>query len=384
MDTFLIILAGCTLAIYCSVAQQIILGNHTIDDLHNIPPLTESDAPSVSFVIAACNEERSIESALTSVLRQDYPTYEVIVVNDRSTDKTGEILERLAAGNSRLRVLSVERLPPGWLGKNYALHQGALRASGSLVVFSDADIVMHPSVLGRTVRYLLDKDLDHLAVPPRVVLRGFLLNLFLPAFGLLFVLYAQPWKAKDPKSSKHIGIGAYNLVRTAVYRAIGGHERIAMRPDDDMKLGKLIKLQGYRQDLVLGTKRLSVEWYANFRELIEGLMKNMFAGVEYSVSKAIMGSIVQFLVNVWPFLALLVTSGWPRVLNILIIVAIYSVLFSNSERLGIRRPYILGFPLAILMFIYILLRSMVLTLRNDGINWRGTHYSLDQLRANRL
>lgn len=377
-------MAVLTLAIYSVAALQIQSGNRSIANLQDIPPLAGPGAPKISVVIAACNEQSGIERALTSVLRQDYPDYEVIVVNDRSTDGTGEILERLASASSRLRVISVRQLPPGWLGKNHALHQGALNATGSLLVFTDADIVMQPSVLARAVRYALERELDHLAVPPRVVLHGFLLNAFLPAFGLLFTLYAQPWKAKDPTSPKHIGIGAFNLVRTAVYRDLGGHEPIAMRPDDDMKLGKLIKTRGYKQDLILGTTLLSVEWYASFRELIQGLMKNMFAGVDYSVGRAIAGSLAQLLINVWPFVAVVAMRGGLRILNALIVLVIYSILFSNSGRLGIRRRFIFPFPMAIMIFVYILLRSMTVTLWNDGIDWRGTHYPLAQLRANRL
>jgi len=383
MHLLLLVVAGCTLAAYCAIALEITLGNRTILDLDEIPPFTDPDAPRVSVVIAARNEERGIEPALQSVLNQDYPSCEVIVVNDRSTDRTGEILERIAATTAKLRVCSVERLPEGWLGKNHALHQGAVLATGSVLVFTDADIVMDPSVLARSVRYLLDRKLDHIAVPPWVVLHGFFLNMFLPAFALLFSMSAKPWKAKDPTSPKHIGIGAFNMVRTEVYRAVGGHAGIAMRPDDDMKLGKLIKSRGYRQDLVLGTKLLSVEWYATVSELIHGLMKNMFATVEYSVPVALAVSASALLMNFWPFVAALTANGWLRTLNVLIVVVIYSILFSNARRLGISRAFIFAYPAAILMIVYILLRSMAVTLRNGGISWRGTHYPLAQLRANR-
>src|SRR5215468_8405928 len=124
MHLLLLVVAGCTLAAYCAIALEITLGNRTILDLDEIPPFTDPDAPRVSVVIAARNEERGIEPALQSVLNQDYPSCEVIVVNDRSTDRTGEILERIAATTAKLRVCSVERIPAGWLGKNHALHQG--------------------------------------------------------------------------------------------------------------------------------------------------------------------------------------------------------------------------------------------------------------------
>jgi hypothetical protein len=318
------------------------------------------------------------------MLRQEYPDHEVVAVDDRSSDTTGEILQRMAISDNRLRVLRVGTLPPGWLGKNHALHVGASVATGSLLLFSDADVVMDASVLSRAVRYLLERRLDHMTSPPRVIVRGFLSHALLSAFGLLFSIHAQPWRAKVTTSSKHVGVGAFNLLRASVYRAIGGHARIAMRPDDDMKLGKLVKAQGFKQEFVLGTTLLSVEWYASFRQMVRGLMKNMFAGVEYSVPLAIAGSFAQVLLEVWPFVAVVVTDGWTRALNAVIVVVIYSVLLVNSGHYAVRRFSVFLFPLGASLCSYILLRSMLITLHKDGIEWRGTHYPLQQLRANRV
>ena len=157
-----------------------------------------------------------------------------------------------------------------------------------------------------------------------------------------------------------------------------------MRPDDDIKLGKLIKRRGYKQDMVVGNALLSVEWYASFGELVQGLMKNMFAGVEYSVLATVAAILAQILTSVWPFAAVLITRGWLQTLNGLIVGTILIVFAANAGRLGMRRSYALVYPLAILMFCYILLRSMTITLWTGGINWRGTHYPLAQLRANKI
>jgi cellulose synthase/poly-beta-1,6-N-acetylglucosamine synthase-like glycosyltransferase len=381
MQTLLLLVAACTLLFCLYSAVEMALGSRTIAKLEDIPPLTIAAPPRISVVIAACNEEGGIEQALTSVLHQDYPDYEVIVVNDRSTDRTGEILHRMAQTNPRLQLITIHELPPAWLGKNHALHQGAARASGSFLLFTDADVVMDPSVLSRAVHYILDHGVDHLAIPPHVVMKGFLLNAFLGTFALIFNMYVQPWKAKNPKSAKHVGIGAFNMVRTAVYRTVGGHGRIAMRPDDDMKLGKLLKDEGYKQDMVIGAALISVEWYETFRQMVQGLMKNMFAGVEYSVVLAIAGSAVQILIGVWPFAALLLTHGWVQILNALIVAAILILYCASAGPAGIRRTYAFTYPFAVVAFCYILLRSMTVTLWTGGINWRGTHYPLSQLRA---
>jgi hypothetical protein len=165
---------------------------------------------------------------------------------------------------------------------------------------------------------------------------------------------------------------------------VGGHQLIAMRPDDDLKLGKLIKSRGYKQDMVAGNALLSVEWYASFGEMVHGLMKNMFATVEYSVVAAIAATLAQILMSVWPFAAVVITRGWLQILNALIVATILIVFAANAGRLGMPRSHALVYPLAILMFCYILLRSMTITLWTGGINWRGTHYPLAQLRANKI
>jgi len=381
MQALLLLSAACTLLFYLYTAVEMARASRTISNLEDIPPFTGANPPKVSVVVAACNEQRGIEQALNSVLHQDYPDYEVIVVNDRSTDRTGEILHRMSRTNPRLQLITIQQLPPAWLGKNHALHQGAARASGEFLIFTDADIVMHPSVVSRAVRYVLDHGTDHLAIPPRVVMEGVLLNAFLGAFALVFNMYVQPWKARNPKSTQHVGIGTFNMVRTAVYRAVGGHQRIAMRPDDDMKLGKLLKAEGYKQDMVVGTTLISVEWYESFGQMVQGLMKNMFAGVEYSVVLAIGGAAAQILTGVWPFAAVFLTHGWLQILNALIVAMLLLLYSANAGRAGISRLYALTYPLALLTFCYILLRSMTVTLWNGGINWRGTHYPLSQLRA---
>jgi len=378
------VVAASTLLLYVGSAIELYLGNRKIARLQNIPPLEGGDVPAVSIVIAARDEERQVENALGSVLRQDYPNYEVIVVNDRSSDGTGAILDRMARANDRLRVVSVEELPQGWLGKNHALHMGASLASGAFILFSDADIVMDSSVVGRAMRYASDHRLDHLAIAPHVVPHGFLFNAFLGVFGLFFNLYAKPWKARDPRSPRHIGIGAFNLVRASAYRAVGGHERIAMRPDDDIKLGKLIKKSGYQQDLVFGGLLLSVEWYDSVRAMIRGLMKNMFAGLGYSVTAALAAAVAQVLLGFWPFAALALTSGRVRILNALAVATMLAIFIGAAKEMKLPLLCAIAFPVAMLLFAYVVLRSMAVTLRNGGIDWRGTHYSLAELRANRI
>jgi len=384
MEQLLFYLAIATLGFFVAFGIDLVAGNRSIRFLKDVPSTGKAPGPKVSIIIPARNEERNIQEALRSVLNQDYENAEVIVIDDRSTDGTGAILDRMAQADPRLRVVHVRELPPGWLGKNHGLYVGAHQATGDVLLFTDADIVMHPSTVRKAVGYLAMNQLDHLTITPEVRMPGILLDVFVGAFTIFFSLYARPWKAKDPKSRRFIGIGGFNLVRKSVYRAVGMHQAIAMRPDDDMKLGKLIKLGGYRQEVLFGRDMLQVEWYPSLREMIDGLMKNAFAGVNYSILAIVSSSIVQFLLNVWPFFGLFLTHGITRILNAAVVLLIMFICWDSARFHNSRRWYGIGFPISTLLFVYIMWRSMLLTFMNNGIRWRGTHYPLAELRANKV
>jgi len=384
MEHLLFYLAVATLGFFAAFGIDLVMGNRSIRFLKDVSFTGNAAGPKVSIIIPARNEERNIQEALRSVLSQDYENTEIIVIDDRSTDQTAAILDRMAQADPRLRVVHVRELPPGWLGKNHALSVGAHQATGEVLLFSDADIVMQPSSLRKAVGYMLTNRLDHLTITPEVRMPGVLMELFVGAFTIFFSLYARPWKAKDPKSKRFIGIGGFNLVRATVYGAVGGHRAIAMRPDDDMKLGKLIKLGGYRQEVMFGRDRLRVEWYPSVCGMIEGLMKNTFAGVDYSVLAIVASSIAQFLLNVWPFFGLFLTHGITRILNAVAVLLIILICWDSARFHNSRRWYGIGFPISTLLFVYILWRSMLLTFINNGIRWRGTHYPLAELRANKV
>jgi cellulose synthase/poly-beta-1,6-N-acetylglucosamine synthase-like glycosyltransferase len=383
VTAFLFYLALTTLLLHVATAIQVQLGNRSIRHLKDLPPLA-GPLPRVSIVIPARNEERNLEEALRSVLALDYDNLEIDVVDDRSTDRTGEILDRMATVDPRLRVVHVRELPKGWLGKNHALWLGAEKATGEFLLFTDADVVLHPSILRRAVGAMTADGLDHLTASPEIERPSVWFEMFIGTFSLFFSLFTKPWKVRDPNSPSHVGIGAFNLVRTSAYRAAGGHQAIAMRPDDDLKLGKLLKTRGFRQEFVFGQGLLRVEWYASVRELIQGLMKNAFSAVDYRISVVFFSSVTQLAIMVWPFLALFLTSGATRWLNLGSVLVLFLLGWVNAPLAGVRRWHGIGFPIATLLFNYIVWRATLTTIRNDGIDWRGTHYPLAELKANKI
>lgn len=378
------VLPPLTALLWAGAAWDVMRGNRRLTRLAsvNLPP--PARWPRVSLVFAARNEAATIRAAVPTMLALDYPELELIAVNDRSEDATGAILDELAATEPRLRVDHVRALPAGWLGKNHALHHGAAQATGDWILFTDADIHFAPDALRRAIAYAEAHRLDHLAAAPRLHGAGHALGICVGAFSLIFALFLRPWKIADPRSAAHGGIGAFNLVRTVTYRRRGGHAPLRLRPDDDVKLGKHLKSGGGRSDFVLGAGALSVAWYASVGELIRGLTKNVYAGVDYRAWMVLGGVAAHALFFFWPIVALFLTGGaawgcYAAAVALQLLVAVDNTRFDGGQRW-----WGLLFPVGLLVLDYIMLRSMVVTLWQGGITWRGTHYPLAELRQNRL
>jgi glycosyltransferase involved in cell wall biosynthesis len=378
-----VLLAGALALVAVIALAQLLWGHLHIPSLADVPPALPG-APMVSIVVAARNEERHVEAAVRSLLALEYADIELLVVDDRSTDSTSAVLHALAERDARLRVVRVDDLPAGWLGKNHALHVGAQGAAGELLLFIDADVVLQPDALGRAVRLLELKHADHLAMAPALIVPTWPLALVVNYFMMWFLLYLRPWKASDPRSRAFIGIGAFNLVRASAFRAVGGFTRIALRPDDDIMLGKLLKHSGHRQLLAAGESVAAVEWYRSLGEMARGFRKNAFAGLHYSLAMVVGTVAGNLLLAVWPFIAMWLRDGAERWLYL--VAALAQVLAYGGAALARRdRPWIAAlYPVASLLFIGILIAAVARTLRRGGIEWRDTFYPLAALRANRV
>ena len=384
MEQALFWLAVLTVAFFAATTAELVLGGRRLVFLRDVAPLAEDELPAVSIVVPARNEERGVEAALRSVLAQRGARTEVIVVDDRSEDATGAILDRMAAENPRLRVVHVAELPAGWLGKNHALELGAASATGELLLFTDADVVMAPDTVARAATYLVREGFDHVTLGPHVDMPGVLLKTFGVVFGLMFSFFTRPWRVRDPRSRHFVGVGAFNLLRADAYRRMGTHRAIRMRPDDDVKLGKLVKKNGFRQDFLVGSGMVSVEWYATVREAIYGLRKNGFAGLDYRLSMVVFATLVLLVFFIWPFAAVFVAGGAARLLYAVAVGFILLQFAGMAREQKVPAWYGLLFPVASAMVILVMWNATLYALRHRGIEWRGTHYPLDELRANRV
>jgi len=372
-----------TLLVWLAFGVDAALGRNLVVYLRRVPlpdQDTRASLPRLSVVFGARNEARAVEAAVATMLALDYPDLEVVAVDDRSDDGTGELLDALAQRDPRLRVLHVDTLPEGWLGKNHALWAGAQAASGELILFTDADVMFEPSVVLRAVAWMMDNDVDHVAGATDIEAHGVWLQLFIATFALFFNGYFRPWRAADPKSKAYIGFGGFNLVRRDAYERAGTHAALAMDPLDDVNLGKRLKESGSRQVCAIPGSMAKVEWYESLGAAIRGLEKNTMAGVNWSLGLLFAGLAAQLLFAAWPFFAAVAANGPARWLNlaiVVVIVTIHAAMLSETS-LPIWLPLLL--PIGVLLVSWTYIRAATLTYWRGGIEWRGTFYPLDRLR----
>jgi hypothetical protein len=343
--------------------------------------LTASHArPTVSVVVAARNEEHHIGAALASLCRLDYPGLEFVVVDDRSTDRTGLLVARAAADDDRIRAVRVESLPPRWLGKTHALAAGAARATGDLILFTDADVHFRPDALTRAVALMTARDLDHLSVLPAITSPSAGVRAVVAGFALFFLLFTRAWDVHRPGSRASIGIGAFNLVRARAYRAAGGHLSIRMRPDDDLQLGRLLKARGARADVTVGAGAIAVDWYPSVADLVRGLEKNSFAGLNYRTGAAV-ASVIALCAHAALFALPLISGGGWRIGAAVVCAAFVVAGAAAAVTVGLSPWYAALQPAAALFFAWVQARATWLTLARGGISWRGTFYPLSELKG---
>src|SRR5689334_4030176 len=212
----------------------------------------------------------------------DYDDYQVIAIDDRSTDRTGEIMDKLAAASSgKLKVVHVKDLPKGWLGKPHAMWTAARATSADWLLFTDADILFRADTLRRAIAYVEAERADHLIVLPQIIMQQFTEKMMIAFFQLLFVFGHRPWKVSDPKAKDHMGVGAFNMVRRRAYEAVGTFERLRMEVLDDMKLAKILKRAGFSQHVVFGDDMIRVRWAQGARGIVNNLTKNFFAVMSF-------------------------------------------------------------------------------------------------------
>jgi cellulose synthase/poly-beta-1,6-N-acetylglucosamine synthase-like glycosyltransferase len=331
-----------------------------------------------SVIIAARDEQARIEETIRHLLAQRGVDLEIIVVDDRSRDGTGEILRRLAQEDLRVRVKRVDALPAGWLGKCHACHVGASAARGEWILFTDADCWLREDVIARALMVAERTAADHVTLSAGTLLKGRGAR----AWYLLFVTSLLSWFSgtNRDRPRSYVGIGAFNLVRAAAYKQSGGYEALRLTVVDDMKLGLLLKRAGKRTRSFLGAQDVVCHWSDTVWGMVKIMEKNYFAALEFRAWLAVGGAFVTILV-----LAVLVlgvfsgnAAGLAAGLSPMLLIVPGAVL---ARRVGWGWTSAIWVPFMFPVFIFALLNSTWVTLRQGGVRWRDTFYDLEALRA---
>lgn len=335
--------------------------------------------PRVSILVPARNEEVNIAQCVQTLLAQDYPSFQLLVLNDDSTDRTGEILGELAAADARLKVVLGAPLPPGWLGKNWACQQLAGRADGEVLLFVDADTRHHPRMLVDAVAALAEENADLLSAVPREEVISWAERLVVPVipwsvFSFVPVGVANhvrwPWMSA--------AIGQFMLFRREAYEQIGGHASIRASAVDDISLARRVKSAGLRWRLVDGTSRISCRMYRSRDEVVNGMSRTLFAVFDNRIAVHLFVWLWLAVAFVEPPVVLSLrlaslpipnASLWLAGLAVALSLFLWLIAYS---RLRIPRYLAFLYPATILIAAAIAIRSAIITL-TGRVTWRGRH-----------
>ena len=339
-------------------------------------------APMISICVPARNEERDVKKCLVSLLQQDYPNFEIIAVNDHSTDKTGEILHSLAREqeNARLAVIDIDELPEGWLGKPHALHTASKVAQGDYLLFTDADPVFEPNALSSAMALMKEKDLDLLTLMPGCEFGSFWERCVQPViFGFIGTL-SRFRKINDPeKNSSAMGFGAFLMFKRSAYEKIGGHEGVKSAVLEDVFLARNTKKAGLKMLVAESRAIFSIRMYHSLNEIWVGWRKNMFLAMRSSIPRTLyyIFAVLGFCLTPYFVFLLNIFRGESLLWTGISLIGLSMVIASGMtlcHHLRLAKSNLFLFPLGAVIMGVIMLNSMIQITWKQQTEWRGRTY----------
>jgi GT2 family glycosyltransferase len=377
---------GACLLYWLWIAYAAVRITRDMPDLGKTQVAEDRDWPRLSVVVPACNEAEELASAVGTLLTQDYPDLEIVLVDDRSTDETGRIVDRLAAGDGRVKAIHVTELPEGWLGKVHAMHRGYQAATGQFVLLTDADVHFEPPALRKAVAYCLEHNLDHLAAVPKLHPASLVLESMIGVFIRAFLAFTRPWAVSDPKSRAFLGVGAFNLLRREAMDATEGLPWLRLETADDVGLGYMMKRSGARCAAVSAFALVWLHWYSSLGQAASGVEKGFASAFHFSFPVAMVkaGLILAFelspLLGVLPVFRPDLPVAWAAPA----VTALWALSTALLHRWARGRLLaVLLFPLAVPILAALSVRAGWLGWRRGGVMWRGTLYPSQVLRQGR-
>jgi hopene-associated glycosyltransferase HpnB len=345
---------------------------------------TPAALPRVSVIVAARDEEEALPATLDSLLKLDYPDYEIILVDDASTDRTGIIAEEYArTAGGRLKVLHIQKPPAGWTGKVHALHLAARAAQGKWLLATDADVVHHPQSLARGITLAGRRGLDLLSLVPQIEVGSFWEKVVLPLFSLgIASRYPLP-VVNNPRCRGTTAVGAFILMRRQELESLGGYAQIKGTVIDDLRLAELFKRNGRRTYLAVTRGLLRTRMYRNGHEVWEGLCRTSFEGLNFSVARVLTALALMIVVDILPWgvaLSLVGRDAWAGqslwagatallAFSTCLVSALVYLPFLLVLRLS--PLYVFTLPLAAAFYAGVMLDSMLASIFRSGVRWKG-------------
>jgi glycosyltransferase involved in cell wall biosynthesis len=346
-------------------------------------PPEPAEWPKVSVILPGRNEADKIEAALRSRMSDNYPNLELIMVEDRSTDSTPQIVDRLAAENPKLKVVHIKELPQGWIGKLYAMHSGVKAATGDWLLFSDADVHVSKGAMKKVIAYAESKGLDHFGVFPDLwQVKNFFVNILMCNFVRIILLAARVWEVEDPTKETGMGVGAFNLVRRSAFLKTPGFEWLKMEVADDAAFGYMMKKSGAKCAVANGTGLTGLHYLKSIREALVSAERAGFTNIgNFSLIRLLTMGVILFLLDWSPFIAI-VPAGVPYLQFTGIAMLILSIITHIIGNKSTRRPLYEAFLwfLATPLNAYAFIRAGVLGKLRGGIYWKGTFYPTEELK----
>jgi len=352
--------------------------------LENIPDQELPEWPRVSVIMPARNEEQTMVKALGIRLKDEYPNIEYIIVDDRSTDRTGEIVDAFAEKDPRIQPLHIQELPKDWLGKLYAMDMGAKKATGDWLLFSDVDVHVRPSVVKKAVAYAETRKIDHLSIFPEIYPVSFLIDILSTIFVRMISLGGKLWEVEDPNSKAAVGSGSFNLVRRSAFERSGAFEAIKLDQGDDVALGQILKETGSRQVLLNGRNWVGVVFYRSLREAVVAVERPTYTALgNFSFARIFFAGWVLLWLELSPYIAFL-PIGIPYYRVVAVVMILLSLTTPILMNRWFRRPIwsVFFMPLGSLIMVIMIWRSGLLGALRGGVYWRGTFYPTEILRKN--
>ena len=349
--------------------------------------------PRLSVIVAARDEADTIEPAARTLLAQAEADLEIVLVDDRSSDGTGAVIDRLAAEDARVRAVHLTDLPEGWLGKVHALKCGVAEASGDFLLFTDADVHFAPGAPGRAVAWCEARGLDHLTALPSLRSAGVWVDAVLATFLRSFLATMRPWAVEDPESSAFLGVGAFNLVRRSAFEKTPGLEWLRMETADDCGLGLMMKASGARCGVVTAFDLVYLTWYGSLGDAARGAEKAYASVGNCRLWRILVGAVSTLAMGMAPAAGIVAAvflptnpAAWALAAAAPLSAVAGGLMARWGGRTGLLRallgPLLLG-PVVAPINAAAFIRAGLLGWWRGGMQWRGMLYPSSALRAGR-